>query len=413
MAGKLGKFQMVGAQTWKGMTKDNHLGSVFQLNPQKATNMMVQLLAYHRGKSLDTFLSQFPVKEFDDDSEYTWDVIGSSRRNIALVEARNQDGVVVATGDANVGIGTSPFYLVFAEDWFADGEVIVGNLNQIYPFRILGDAVIEGTNAKYKVELMAGNTTGCPSERLLQGERFSIDFAPVEKELSRKVGDVRFSSPVSMRNEWSTIRIQHKVPGNMLGKKLAVGIPITKDVGGGKMVRDVTTMWTHNIDWEVEQQFSEAKNNVMAFGTSNRNINGEYMNFGKSGSVIKTGSGLFEQIEVSNVMYYNTFSLKLLEDALYELSASKLDYGDRLFVIKTGERGAIQFHKAILNVISGWTRFMLDNNSIGVIEKTQSKLHSNSLSAGFQFTEYKAPNGVIVRLDVDNFYDDPVNFLAA
>lgn len=36
---------------------------------------------------------------------------------------------------------------------------------------------------------MGGNTMGCPIERLLPGERFSVDFAPVEKELSRKVGD--------------------------------------------------------------------------------------------------------------------------------------------------------------------------------------------------------------------------------
>lgn len=34
---------------------------------------MVQLLAYHRGKTLDTFLNQFPYKEFQDDSEYYWD----------------------------------------------------------------------------------------------------------------------------------------------------------------------------------------------------------------------------------------------------------------------------------------------------------------------------------------------------
>lgn len=36
---------------------------------------------------------------------------------------------------------------------------------------------------------MGGNTTGCPSERLLAGERFSVEYAPVEKEMSRKVGD--------------------------------------------------------------------------------------------------------------------------------------------------------------------------------------------------------------------------------
>lgn len=282
-----------------------------------------------------------------------------------------------------------------------DGEVIVGNLNQVYPFRILGDARTEGSNAVYKVELMGANINGCPAERLLAGERFSIDFAPVESELSRKVGDVRFTSPISMRNEWTTIRIQHKVTGSMLNKKLAVGIPVTAPTESGKLVKTVHNMWMHYVDWEVEQQFSEYKNNAMAFGTSNRNINGEYMNFGKSGNVIKTGAGLFEQMEVANTMYYNTFSLKLIEDALYELSASKLDMGERYFVIKTGERGAIQFHKAILNVISGWTQFVLDNSSLGVIEKTQSKLHTNSLSAGFQFVEYKAPNGVRVKVDVD------------
>lgn len=407
MAGKLGKFQMLGFQHWKGLTSDNHLGSIFQLQPQRATNLMVQLLAFYRGKTLDTFLNQFPVREFDDDSEYFWDVISSSRRNIPLVEARDENGEVVEGGGGNVGVGTAPFYLVFPEDWFADGEVIVGSLNQVYPVRILGDARMEGTNAVYKVETMGGLTQGIPSERLLAGERFSVEYAPVEKEMSRKVGDIRFSTPVSMRNEWSTIRIQHKVAGNKLGKKVAFGIPMVRDVNG-KQVKDTVNMWMHYVEWELEQQFSEAKNNVEAWGTSNRNANGEYMNFGKSGYAIKTGAGIFEQTEVANTMYYNVFSLKLLEDALYELSAAKLGMGDRLFVIKTGERGAILFHKAVLQTVSGWTTFVLDNNSTGVVEKVQSKLHSNALSAGFQFVEYKAPNGVRVRLDVDPFYDDPV-----
>ena len=76
MAVKLNKFQMVGFQHWKGLTKENHLGSIFQTAPQKATNLAVQLLAYQRGKNLDTFLSQFPTREFEDDSEYYWEVVG-------------------------------------------------------------------------------------------------------------------------------------------------------------------------------------------------------------------------------------------------------------------------------------------------------------------------------------------------
>lgn len=405
MAGKLGKFQMVGFSHWKGLTKENHLGQIFQLAPQKATNLMVQLLATQRGKTLDTFLNQFPTREFEDDNEYYWDVVGSSRRNIPLLEARDENGSVVTAASGNVGAGTAPFYLVFPEDWFADGEYIVGNLNEVYQFRILGDARMEGTNAVYKVELAGGNTIGCPAERLLAGERFSVEAAFVEKELSRKVGDIRFSSPISMRNEWSQIRIQHKVPGSMLNKKLAVGIPMVDNKTGKK---SVANMWMHQVDYEVECQFSDYKNNALAFGRSNRNGNGEYTNVGKSGGVIKTGAGLYEQMEVANTMYYNTFSLKLLEDALYELSAAKLDYGDRYFLIKTGERGAIQFHKAVLQTVSGWTQFTLNGDALNIVEKTQTNLHSNGLSAGFQFVEYKAPNGVRVKIDVDPYYDDTV-----
>ena len=81
---------------------------------------------------------------------------------------------------------------------------------------------------------------------------------------------------------------------------------------------------------------------------------------------------------------------------------------ERTFVIKTGERGAIQFHKAILNTVSGWTQFTLNGDALNIVEKTQSNLHVNSLAAGFQFVEYRAPNGVRVKVEVDSFYDDPV-----
>jgi len=82
---------------------------------------MVQLLATYHGKSLETYLSQFPKKEFETDDEYTWDVIGSSRRNIPLIEARDENGNVISSG--NAGVYGVPFFLVFPEDWFARTKV--------------------------------------------------------------------------------------------------------------------------------------------------------------------------------------------------------------------------------------------------------------------------------------------------
>ena len=401
---KLGKFQTLTFNHWKGLTRENHLGSIFQLEPQKATNVMVQLLATRRGKSLETYLSQFPVKYFDTEDEYTWDVVSSSRRNIPLVEARHIDGSVV-DGSELAGVGGEPFFVVFPEDWFADGNVIVGELNEVYPLRILGEARMEGTNACYKVELMGGVTKGMPASELKYGKRFSVEYSPVEKELSRGVGDIRFTSPISMRNEWSRIRIKHKVPGSMLNKKLAVGISFIDNKTGKEVTKN---MWMHYVDYELEEQFSDEKNNLIMYGRSNRNDNGEYMNFGKSGSVIKMGAGLREQTSMSNVTYYTKFSLKLLEDALYSISTSKLDLNDRVFVLRTGERGAAQFSKAVLNEVSGWSAFQINADNLGMIQKTSSPFHQNSLAAGFQFTEFRAPMGVVIKVEVDPLYDDTV-----
>lgn len=409
----LGKYQTHEFQSWKGLTLDNNLGGIFMREPQRATPAVVRLLAATQGKTLDTFLSQFPTKNFENDNEYFWDILGSAERNIPLLEARTEAGVQVTSASGNVGAGGSKFYLVFGEDWFADGEIIVGHKNELYQMRILGDARMEGTNAVYQVELCGGNTTGIPAERLLAGERFSVDFAPVEQELSRKVGDVRFTSPVGMRNDWTTIRIQHKVPGNKLNRKIAFGIPMVKTGPKGEQIKSTDNLWMHYVDWEMTREWNGYKNKALAFGRSNRNANGEYMNFGKSGNVIRMGAGIFEQCEVSNTRYYTDTDtvMDLILDSLYELSAGKIDFGQRKFVIKTGERGALLFNKAAKNTASGWLPLGLrySDSNPGAISKTTAAFTSAAVRlTDHQITEWIAPNGVEVHLEVDSFYDDPV-----
>ena len=403
--GKLGKFQSLEFDSWGKTSKLNHLSGVFLRNPQQATDMMVQLLAFHKGKTLDTFLSKFPTKEFDSDEEYTWNVMGSTMKNLPIVEARTLAGVVIGATDT-AGANGEPFYVVFDEDLFADGAVIVGELNEVYPLRILDDGYKEGTNVRYKVELMGGVLGGMPGDQLQPGKRFSKEYAPVEREFSRKVDDVTFASPIAMRNEFTTIRMQHKVSGALLNKKIAFGIPVEVPTTNGYTVKNYD-MWMHYEQWVLEQQWNEAKNKVIAFGRSNRNKNGEYLNIGKSGEVIRMGAGLYQQMEVSNTDTYNTFSLKQLENALYELSAANLDMKDRTFILKTGERGAAQFHKAVLDTVSGWQAIQINGDALGMVKRTTSPLHENALAAGFQFTEFLAPNGVKLKVDVDPYYDDP------
>lgn len=254
---------------------------------------------------------------------------------------------------------------------------------------------------------MGGVLTGMPAEELQLGKRFSDDFSPVEKDLSRKVGDIRFAAPISMRNEFSRIRLQHKVPGSMINKKLACGIPI-KDPKTNKV--RVENYWMHNVDWEFEQQFANDKNYCIMYGRSNRSFNGEYYNFGKSGNVLQTGAGIREQMEYSNTYFYNEFSLKLVEDALFELSTGILGFKDRIFVLESGERGALQFSKAVAERVSGWQAFNYyrGDGQPPLIKNVPSEMHDNALSAGYQFVEYRAPMGVTVRVKTNPFYDDNV-----
>lgn len=188
MAGKLGKFQTKMFSGWAPyITKLNHISNLYHSAPQKAPVAMVQLMARNFNPSLESLLAKYPTKEFETDDEYTWDVIASARRNIPLVEARTIDGTTIEAG-ATAGANYERFYLVFGEEYFFDGEVLHGNLNEVYPMRVIGEPKKEGTNAIYLVELMNGSADGIPGERLQMGEKFSAEYAPVERELSRKVG---------------------------------------------------------------------------------------------------------------------------------------------------------------------------------------------------------------------------------
>ncbi len=402
---QLGKFQVTDAKAFAGMINpENTLGAIWKAAPQKINSSMIKLLAIHRGKSLESMLAKFDTKFVENDNEFYWELIGSSRRNISLVEARYKNATVGA-GDNNIGEGSSTFELVFPEQWFFKGEIVTGEKNEIYPIRLLDDGVPEGNNMVYQAEMAGGNRDGMPGAELVHGKKFTEEFAPVGKGLSREVGGVRRVTPISMRGELTTIRIDHKLPGDATGKKVAIGIPVM-DKAGNKKVFGTLALYE---DWLVEQEFSLYKNKALMYGKSNRTADGEYHNFDVSGRAIKIGSGIREQMEQSNTFYYNRFSIEMLEEILFGLSEGKLGFGQRTFILRTGERGAAEFHKAVLQTTSGWSAHVsAPGTGPSGIQKTSSELHGNAFKAGFQFTEYMAPNGVTVKLEVDDFYDDKV-----
>lgn len=405
----VGKFVMTKAKSWSGMTLKNHIGALFGTQPQLISKVTTVLLQNSGMKNLDTMLSMFPEKVIDTAEDFIWKVVGSDERNIPLVEARFQ-GSVVDANTVGVGVARTKFELVFAEKWFTKKHVVAGPRPDVYQIRILEDSYEDGGLYVYTCEVWGGQESlaGIPGDELIPGNRFSIESAYTEDELSIDGAGIQFTSPYTMRNSVSNLRMEHSVSGAMIDCKtmpVYFGAIVTRDPNTGKTHESTT--WMQEVYWQFEKVFSRIKARTIMFGKTNRDENGRFLNFGNSGVTVKAGSGIREQMEVSNTISYNRFSMRLLEDALSELSEGKLEFGERQFMIRTGERGAAQFNRAATAAASGW-KVMFDNTNQNAISKVASKFHDNAFKGGFQFVEWMAPNNIHVKLEVDSAYDDKV-----
>jgi len=406
----VGKFVMTKGKHWSGLTTRNHLGAIYANKPQIASKITGILLSKSGMKNLDTVLSKFPTKQLEDEGDFIWKLVGAHERNIPLIEAR-WNGSVVDENTTGVGAQRGEIEFIFGEKLFTDVHLIAGEKPDLYQYRVLQDPEPLSTGEYlYKVEVWGGSETlgGVPGDELLAGHRFSIEGAPVERTMSIKGADINFSSPYTLKNTMSQIRVEHTVPGNMLNYKMNNDdVFFSKieslDNAGNKRT---TSVWMQEVYWRFEQHLSRLKAYNIMFGKTNRSEDGKFLNTGKSGFKIESGSGIREQMEVSNVVTYNDFSLRVLEDMLHELSEGKLDFKDRVFVLRTGERGAAQFSRAVKQDGTAWS-FLTQNNP-AIVQKTSSPLHSNSFKAGYQFTEFEFANSIKVMLEVDPMYDDRV-----
>lgn len=399
---RIANTQITDAKSWSGITTKNHLGAIHQQQPQMASAMVTRLLQRYYGNSLETMLANVPVKTLETDDDFTWKLLGSSERNIPLVEARLLDGSTIVESDFGVGAQGVEFELIFNERLFAETDVIVGELNEKYPMRIKSE-FRDGSNFGYVVEMFGADAvaSGIPGEELVAGKLFSKEYSPVSDTLSVRGGETNFTSPIDFRNSFTYIRKQYTCPGNMVDRKFIANFEVLNPKGQ----KETFTTWIQYQSFVFEYQFMQEKNRAMFYGNTTINSKGQVSNIDhNSNHGIRAGFGLRQQMETANTLFYNNFSADYITNVLMALSVNKLATDERKFVIKTGEYGAWLFHRAISEEASGWTP-LFDQ---AAQSSTQSKLHKNSREFGFQYTKFLAPNGIEVSVDVDPMYDDPV-----
>lgn len=393
---KISPLQIVDPKYWSGLTRESHLGWLGMQEPEIISTVMNRLYELNIGSdNFVAFMDRLPTEWINDDVVYRWYLQGSDERSIPLIGAYTDEACTTAVTDAaQAGLNRGIFYMVFPERYFEATSHIVGEKPEVYQLRVLVDPVQVGSHWRYKVQLFTGDDAlYVPAADLAAGTMWSELFGLVEQELSKRGTGVHHTAPYQMENVLSMIRKNYDVPGNMISKGKNKPLAFAFVDQDGK----VQTRWIDKLGWDFYVQFKRDKARLLAYGKSNKLSDGTFGHVGESGNVIRSGFGLFEQMEYGNLLTYNTFSLDMLTDFAMDMSYGKIPEDKREFVISTGEYGAYQFHKDAVNKANAITYLNANVN----IKTDGGKL---TLDEG-QFLNYVAVNGIKFKLTIDPMKD--------
>lgn len=385
---KINALQVTSAKSWAGLTTENHLVTAYLEQPQLISDVISRVFGMNNYFGLSTLLSSMGTKTVDTDREYEWMLKGDDRKAVTIV-GYSANG---STSYTKPGISKSPYQITLKENLFQKSDEIFFD-NPEHSVRIMADAESDGTNWVYTVKHTEPDMNYfTPIKYLQAGKRVSKKFAPQESTLGRTYGSTSFTSPFKMRNTFTTLAKELVIPANMHGRPLVISMT---DPTSGK----TTKIWTQYAEWEMLAQWEREKDNALLYSKFNMNSDGTYDLKGDSGFPIMKGAGLRQQISPAYKFKYNKFSIDYLTDVLLNLSINILPEDKRHFVAMTGERGMVQFHKAL-------------EAKAALYQPLDSKRIFGSgqeLGFGGQYTTYKGPQGIMFTLVNLPQYNDAVD----
>jgi hypothetical protein len=379
-------LQVYQGKSWAGLTTDNHLGTVFSEQPTLVSGVMSRVFGMYSHAGLDSILSMLGAEEeLSSDADFEWYLKGDDEKAIRIVSFN-------ATDVTRPGVNNTIFELELAEKYFAYTDKLVFD-DRKFAVRVMEEPISNGVNWLYRVQLMTGDSTLFVPPALLAANRMvSKEYSPQERTLSKTAGETSFTSPFKLRNSFSTLRKTYTIPGNMHSRPLVIELLDPKSM-------KTTKIWTQYAEWEFMCQWYKEKNRNLIYSESNKGASGMYNMTGASGFPIIEGAGLRQQIAPAYKFNYTQFTIDWLEDVLLNLSINILPEDSRHFVALTGERGMIQFHRALENHAA---RFQpLDSKRISG--------SGQNLVFGGQYREYLGPQGIRFTLVHLPEYDNPVS----
>lgn len=395
----LGGLQIVEQKNWRGLTTPDHLGWLGMQEPQLINSVIENLFELDKGSNnVVALMNKFPVFELDQDGPYRWRVYGATERPLALVKCTSDEaGSTTVTSTDTFGKNNTIFYLWFNEDLFpGEPAVLAGQTPEYYQYRVKGEPAKIGDLYRYAVVLHNPDPAAyAPYNDLIGGQLFSYMYGLVEQTLSSKGTDIMHSSPFMLENTLSGIRKEYEVPGSMINAGKNAPLATMFKTSDGQM----KTRWIDKLSYDFRVQCMQDKAKLLMYGKSTKGPDGNYNAYGLSGNVIRAGFGMYEQMEMGNILTYNDFNLDMLFEFIMDFSVGKMTSASTEWLLTCGAWGAVDFSRAALTKFGGlnWFRsdFNMKNiNADGSINAREGQVFS-----------YSFPNNVTVKVMVDSSKD--------
>lgn len=384
-------LQVSYAQSWSGLTTENHLHAIYQNEPQLASDIITEVFNKKNMMGLDNFLSKYPTVTMDTDAEYRWFLKGDDRRAIKIVGFASSAYSTVG----KAGLNQESFTLELEERIFGQSDYLIFD-DREFGVRIMNEGYANGTNWVYEVQSMDGaDGSFIPSQLMQAGKHVSRQNNIVTNTLNDEYSEPQFSSHFEMRNGFSQLSKNYTVPGNMQDRPLLISMPTGV---GSKPV----TVWTKWQDMVHEYQWRKEKANQLMFAKNNQKTDGTYATKSRNGFVVKQGAGLRQQIAPSHKFYYSTLTLDYLHEVAQNLSINILPEDQREFVILTGERGMFLFSQLIENKVSVFVPF-------GDQRRLEVGSGISNLGFGGQYRQFIGYNGIKYTVMHMPEYDDLID----
>lgn len=376
------------------MTDMNHLGAMLAIKPEVFASKMTQLFtsqSYYSNNPLSAMMSEYANERTIDKSSWEWPLKAATTRPLVIMENVEPDS------NTTPGKFKQDFKIKLDEPWWVPGDNITpGTSNKKYQLRIVESPVKNGTGWIYLVRGMWDDPAMyLPVRYLAQGQQWGKLFSQYE-EGAEQSGSTQYSSPITLANRMSRFRKHYRVTGDAAQEVLAVKMQASDGKWYDSWIKYAEVEYWRQWYREIEKGYwySRSTDTVMGAG----------------GRPLYTGPGIQEQLEDSHIHRYSHLSARLIEEYLMDIFYSRIKPGaGREIVGFSGEYGMLNFHRAIqdLQEKRGFIQVVTDT----FINKTRSEYHTNALSYGYQFTEYKMGNGITLKMVHNPLYDDrEINF---